>query len=71
MSTAGVLAIHMEHRITLKAGFRNHFFQKLMIKQISKTADGAICLYLSIGNFEKFFADGTCPEKLLNDKFLK
>lgn len=42
-----------------------------MIKQISKTADGAICLYLSIGNFEKFFADGTCPEKLLNDKFLK
>ena len=28
-------------------------------------------VYLSIGNFEKFCADGTCPEKLLYDKFLK
>lgn len=28
-------------------------------------------LYLSGGNLEKFFAEGTCPEKLLYERFLQ
>jgi len=74
MSTDGVLAVHVKHRITHEAALR-YLVPIINYNPIKgngyQRLDMEPFVYLSSGNFEKFFADGTCPEKLLYDKFLK